>query len=137
LPGRPVRRIQSSVNRYAQAPHEQPETETTHVGDIKANLLSSTISGGWQRARQIDALYQAGAEGKVCFSITHPVLLPSALHILDTDDRIEKLVVTNTLPIPPEKRHPKIEVVSVGRLLAEIIQDIHEGHSISAKLVKA
>jgi ribose-phosphate pyrophosphokinase len=82
-------------------------------------------------------LYDRGAVGKACFSITHPVLLPSALQILETDDRIEKLVVTNTMPLSPEKRHPKIEVVSVGALLADIINDIHEGHSISGKLVKA
>lgn len=115
-------------------------TETTHVvGDIKGRrpiVIDDLLAGG-SVLKQIDALYKAGAEGKACFSITHPVLLPPALKTLDSDDRIGKLVVTNTLPIPPEKRHPKIEVISVGGLLAEIIQDIHEGHSISGKLVKA
>jgi ribose-phosphate pyrophosphokinase len=115
-------------------------TETTHVvGDIKGRrpiVIDDLLAGG-SVLRQIDALYKAGAEGKACFSITHPVLLPSALQILENDDRIEKLVVTNTLPLAPEKRHPKIEVLTVGGLLAEIIYDIHEGHSISGKLVKA
>jgi ribose-phosphate pyrophosphokinase len=64
-------------------------------------------------------------------------LLPSAIEILDGDDRIEKLVVTNTLPVPPEKRHPKVEVISIASLLADIIQDIHMGISISPKLVHA
>jgi ribose-phosphate pyrophosphokinase len=113
-------------------------TETTHVvGDIKGRrpiVIDDLLAGG-SVLKQIDALYDRGAVGKACFSITHPVLLPSALQILETDDRIEKLVVTNTLPLSPEKRHPKIEVVSVGALLADIINDIHEGHSISGKLV--
>jgi ribose-phosphate pyrophosphokinase len=87
--------------------------------------------------RQIDALYERGAEGKAYFSVTHPILLPSALEILEHDDRIEKLVVTNTLPVPSEKRHPKVEVLSIASLLADIIQDIHQGISISAKLVHA
>lgn len=115
-------------------------TETTHVvGDIKGRrpiIIDDLLAGG-SVLKQIDALYQQGAEGQACFSITHPVLLPSALKILDTDDRIAKLVVTNTIPLTPEKRHPKIEVISVGPLLADIIYDIHEGHSISNKLVKA
>ncbi len=80
-------------------------------------------------------LYAQGAEGKTWFAITHPVLLPSALEVLDRDDRIGKLVVTNTLPIPPEKLHPKIEVVSVAPLLADIIRRIHLGISISEKLI--
>ena len=115
-------------------------TETTHVvGDIKGRrpiVIDDLLAGG-SVLKQADALYKAGAEGKACYSITHPVLLPSALKILDNDDRIEKLVVTNTLPLTPEKHHPKIEVVSVGGLLADIIYNIHEGHSISGKLVKA
>jgi ribose-phosphate pyrophosphokinase len=115
-------------------------TETTHVvGDIKGRrpiIIDDLLAGG-SVLKQIDALYQQGAQGQACFSITHPVLLPSALKILDTDDRIGKLIVTNTIPLTPEKRHPKIEVVSVGTLLADIIYDIHEGHSISNRLVKA
>jgi ribose-phosphate pyrophosphokinase len=87
--------------------------------------------------KQIDALYDRGAEGKAYFSVTHPVLLPSALKILDADDRIEKLVVTNTLPVPPSKLHPKVEVLSIASLLADIISHIHQGKSISSQLVKA
>ena len=85
--------------------------------------------------KQLDILYNKGAEGKACFSVTHGILLPSALEALDSDDRIEKLVVTNTIPVPPEKRHPKIEVLSIAPLLAGIIQDIHDAKSISNKLV--
>jgi ribose-phosphate pyrophosphokinase len=115
-------------------------TETTHiVGDIKGRrpiVIDDLLAGG-SVLKQIDALYAQGAEGQACFSITHPVLLPSALKILENDERIGKLVVTNTLPLSPDKCHPKIEVISVGTLLADIIYDIHEGHSISNKLVKA
>ncbi|MCB0186507.1 MAG: hypothetical protein KDE31_19700, partial [Caldilineaceae bacterium] len=73
--------------------------------------------------------------GKACFAITHPVLLPTALERLDTDDRIEKLVVTNTIPVPPAKRHPKVEVISVAPLLADIIYRIYKAESISGRLI--
>lgn len=114
------------------------ETRATHVvGDIEGHrpiIIDDIIAGG-SVLKQIDVLYDQGADGGCCFSITHPVLLPTALEILDRDDRIEKLVVTNTIPIPPEKLHPKLEVISIAPLLAGIIKDIHEGHSISPKLV--
>ncbi len=113
-------------------------TETTHVvGDIKGRrpIVIDDLMAGGSVLKQIDALYERGAEGKAVFSVTHPVLLPTALEILDKDDRIEKLVVTNTIPIPPEKRHPKIEVLSVASLLADIIHRVHRGISISEKLI--
>ncbi len=115
-------------------------TETTHVvGDIKGHrpiIVDDLVAGG-SVLKQIDALYEHGAEGKAYFAITHPVLLPTALDILDQDERIEKLITTNTLPIPPASQHPKIEVLSVGPLLADIISRIHRGVSISERLILA
>jgi ribose-phosphate pyrophosphokinase len=114
------------------------EVETTHVvGDITGRrpIIIDDLMAGGSVLKQVDVLYEHGARGKAYFSITHPVLLPSAIKLLDADDRIEKLVVTNTVPIPPEKRHSKIQVLSIAPLLAEIIESIHEGVSISPKLV--
>ena len=114
------------------------QTHTSHVvGDITGHrpiIIDDMIASG-SVLKQLDPLYERGATGKACFAITHPILLPTALKILDTDDRIEKLVVTNTIPVPPEKLHPKIEIISIAPLLAEIIKSIHEGVSISSKLV--
>ena len=113
-------------------------SETTHVvGDIQGRrpILIDDMMASGSVLKQIDALYDRGAEGKACFAGTHPILLPSALAILDQDDRIEKLVVTNTIPVPDEKCHPKIEILSIAPLLAEIIKDIHEAVSISRRLV--
>lgn len=112
--------------------------ETTHVvGNIQGRVpivIDDLVAGG-SVLKQIDALYQAGAVGKTSFAITHPVLLPSALEYLDEDDRIGRLVVTNTIPIPYEKQHPKIEIISIAGLLAETIKRIHCGESISPLLV--
>lgn len=113
-------------------------TETTHVvGDIEGRrpIIIDDIMAGGSVLKQVDALYDAGAEGKACFAVTHPVLLPTALERLEADDRIEKLVVTNTISVPPEKRHAKVEVLSIAPLLADIIQRIYTGTSISEKLI--
>ena len=116
------------------------EVETARVvGDIKGRcpIIIDDLMAGGSVLRQINTLYDRGAEGKSYFAITHPVLLPTALDIIDSDDRIEKLITTNTIPLPPEKSHPKIEVLSVAPILADIISRIHRGISISEKLILA
>jgi ribose-phosphate pyrophosphokinase len=115
-------------------------TETTHVvGDIAGHrpVVIDDLMASGSVLKQLDALYERGAEGKAFFSITHPVMLPSALEILNKEDRIEKLITTNTIPIPPERTHPKIVVLSVAGMLADIISRIHRGVSISEKLILA
>jgi ribose-phosphate pyrophosphokinase len=114
------------------------EVKTTHiVGDITGHrpiIVDDLIAGG-SVLKQLDDLYKHGAQGKTCLAITHPVLLPSALKLLDEDDRIEKLVVTNTIPVPSEKSHPKLEILSIAPLLADIIYRIYSGISISEKII--
>lgn len=114
------------------------DTETTHVvGDIEGRrpIIIDDIMAGGSVLKQLDTLYTNGADGKACFAITHPVLLPTALDRLEADDRIEKLVVTNTIPVPSSKQHPKIEVISVAPLLADIIYRIYKAESISGRLI--
>lgn len=114
------------------------ETRVTHlVGNIRGRqpiIIDDIIASG-SVLNELDALYENGAEGKTYLAVTHPVLLPKALQLIEKDDRIGKVVVTNTLPVPESKRSPKIDVISIAPLLAGIIQDIHEERSISPKMV--
>jgi ribose-phosphate pyrophosphokinase len=114
------------------------ETHTTHVvGDIrgKSPIIIDDLMASGSVMLQLDALYDAGAVGKAYFAVTHPVLLPTAIEYLNNDDRIEKLVVTNTIHIPLEKRVPKLEILSIAPLLAKIIDRIYHGKSLSDLLV--
>jgi len=114
------------------------QVTTTHVvGDIQGRrpIIIDDLMAGGSVLKQVDALYERGAEGEAYFAITHPLLLPTAMHILDQDERIGGLVCTNTIPIPPEKLHPKIKVISIAGLLADIIHRVHKGVSITEKLV--
>jgi ribose-phosphate pyrophosphokinase len=118
----------------------QSNVETTHVvGDIRGRrpIIIDDLMASGSVMQQIEALYERGAEGKAVFSVTHPVLLPKALQILDREERIEKLIVTDTLAIPPDKRNAKIEIISVAPLLADVIHRVHEGTSISEKIILA
>ncbi|MCB0084898.1 MAG: ribose-phosphate pyrophosphokinase, partial [Caldilineaceae bacterium] len=85
--------------------------------------------------KQVEALYANGAAGKACFAVTHPVLLPSALQRLNADERIESLVVTNTIPVPADPAYAKVKVLSIAPLLADIIERIYHGASISEQLL--
>ncbi len=110
------------------------DTETTHVvGDIKDKIpivIDDVISGGTVLT-QLPALVQAGARPQVILSITHGVLAPKAMELLELPI-IQRLFITNTIPLPESKRHPKITVVSVARLLADVIWNIYLGQSISS-----
>ena len=44
---------------------------------------------------------------------------------------ISKVVVTNTLPLPPEKQIDKIEVLSVAGVIADAIDAVFEDTSVS------
>lgn len=112
------------------------EAAATHVvGDIegKIPIIVDDIIASGSVLTQVDALVEAGAQPEVYLAITHPVLLPSALERLE-HPAIKELVVTNTIHIPPEKMHPKIRVVSVAPLLAEVIKRVHAGESVSPLL---
>ena len=47
------------------------------------------------------------------------------------EDFSDKVVVTNTLPLPPEKQIDKIEVLSVSKIIADAIDAVFEDTSVS------
>jgi len=119
--------------------YQEKKVITTHVvGDIvgKRPILIDDVIASGSILDQLDALYDSGAKGKAVFSITHPILLPTAISKLENDDRVEKLVVANTVPVPEEYRRNKVEVLSIAPLLAEIINRIHQGISITGNPVR-
>jgi ribose-phosphate pyrophosphokinase len=61
---------------------------------------------------------------------THAVLCGPAIERL-RDAPIRQLVVTDSIPLPPEKQLPKIMVLSVAQLLADAIKRIHLNESVS------
>jgi ribose-phosphate pyrophosphokinase len=61
---------------------------------------------------------------------THGVLSGPALKRIASSP-LEELVLTDTLPLAPEKRIDKINVLSLASLLGEAIKNIHTGQSVS------
>jgi len=75
------------------------------------------------------ALMKFGAK-EVYACCTHPVLTDPAIARIAASD-IKELIVTNTIPLAPSKKHPKIKVLSVAPILAETILRIYNELSVS------
>lgn len=107
--------------------------ETTHVvGNVEGKIplvIDDMVASG-SVLRQLPALLEKGARPEMHLAITHPVLLPKALEELD-QEYIAELVVTDTVLVPPAKRHPKLKMVSIAPMLAYAIRGIYHGESIS------
>jgi ribose-phosphate pyrophosphokinase len=89
-------------------------------------------AGTIQKAAQ--ALVDAGAERVLACSV-HGVLSGPAIDRIEKSP-VEKLIITNTIPLTPERaRCQKIVVLSVARLLGQAIRSIHEETSVSSLFV--
>ena len=76
------------------------------------------------------ALVQRGAR-EVYVCATHALLSGPAPQRL-TDAPITEVTVTDTIGIPADRRFPKLEVLSVGELLAKAVRFTHSDQSVSA-----
>jgi ribose-phosphate pyrophosphokinase len=77
------------------------------------------------------AIVQKRGAREVYASATHPILSGPAVSRIEAAP-IKELVVTDTIPLPPEKQLPNITVLSVAPLLGEAIRRIHTGQSVGA-----
>ena len=75
------------------------------------------------------ALAEYGAKG-VYAAVCHPVLTDPATERIKNSN-IKELIVTNSLPIPPEKIQDKLTVLSIAPLLGEAILRIFHDASVS------
>jgi len=64
---------------------------------------------------------------------THGILSDDSIKEIECCKSIYQLVITNTFPIPPEKRcqSSKIVMIDISATLAEAIRRTHNGESIS------
>ena len=76
-----------------------------------------------------DLLKSRGAT-EVWAMATHGVLSGPAIDRLK-NSAIERVVLTNTLPLPPEKQIDQIEVLSIAPLIAEALSAVFDDTSVS------
>jgi ribose-phosphate pyrophosphokinase len=102
------------------------------VGDVEGKtpiLIDDVIASG-SIARQAEELVKAGSK-EAYIAITHPVLVGPAMERIQSP-AVKELIVTNTIPVPEEKRlGGKVKVLSIAPLLAKAIQRVHQHLSVS------
>lgn len=102
------------------------------IGDVdgkNALLVDDEIASGGTMLEAARFLREHGAQ-RIEAAAVHPVLSGRANERI-TDSPIERLVVTDSIPIDPIAMSDKIEVVSVAQLFADAIKAIHSGYSVS------
>jgi ribose-phosphate pyrophosphokinase len=114
------------------------EVETINViGDVEgkaALIVDDIVDSAGTLVKAADALYEAGAD-KVLACCTHPVLSGPAIERI-MESRIEELIVSDSIPLSPEKLAcPKIKVLSVAVLLGKAIQSVHDETSVSSLFI--
>lgn len=110
---------------------ESPEIHNV-IGEVKgkrAIIFDDEIASGGSILEVVDALTRLGVnEIQAC--CVHGVLSGRAIERL-RDSRLTKLVVTDTVFIPEEKKTPQLVIISVAELFAKAILHTHQGKSIS------
>jgi ribose-phosphate pyrophosphokinase len=115
--------------------HPEPdETEVLEmVGDVEGRLaiiVDDMISTGGTMIVAAEMLKERGAR-KVVAAATHGIFAGDALELFHQSS-IERVYVTDSLPLPPGGKADRIEIVPVAPMLAEAIMRIHKDLSISA-----
>jgi ribose-phosphate pyrophosphokinase len=111
--------------------NEQRAEAVNIIGEVKgrnALIVDDEVDTGSTLVATMDLLQQQGTTD-IYACCTHPVLSGPAVERLEQSP-MRELVVTDTIPLPIEKRLPKITVLSLAPLLGEAIQRIHTGQSV-------
>lgn len=102
------------------------------VGDVEGRpcvLIDDMIDTAGTIVAAAEQLTERGATAVYC-AATHGLFSGPAIDRLK-NSVLKKIVVTNTLPLPPEKQLDKIEVLSAAGIIADAIGAVFEDTSVS------
>jgi ribose-phosphate pyrophosphokinase len=103
------------------------------VGEVQGRtcvVVDDMIDTGGTIVKAAEALFEEGA-ARVVVAATHGVLSGPAVDRLK-NSRISEVVLTNTLPIPDNKRFDKLTVLSIAPLLARAINEVFSDGSVTS-----
>jgi ribose-phosphate pyrophosphokinase len=103
------------------------------VGEVKGRtciLVDDMIDTAGTITKAADALLAAGATD-VVIAATHAILSGPAVDRLKNCN-VREIIVTNTLPIPPERHFDKLTELSIAPLLSQAIREVFEDGSVTS-----
>lgn len=127
---------------YKERDITKPNSDNTRVlgmvGEVAGKdvlLVDDMIDTAGTLCNAAEKLKEAGAK-KITAAATHGIFSDPALKRI-SECPIDKVYITDTVALRKEVlEHPKIEVISVAPLLAEAIERIYTGDSLSEKLFR-
>lgn len=102
------------------------------IGDVQdkvALMIDDIVDTAGSLCEGAKALKKLGAK-TVLAACSHAVLSKNAVEKINNSD-IEKLVITDTIALPPEKQSPKIIVLSMAKSIGDVILRIQSRRSVS------
>jgi ribose-phosphate pyrophosphokinase len=118
------------IDKRRHADDEKAVAENL-IGDVRgktALITDDEIATGGTLVESARFVLSRGAK-RVVAAATHPVFSRDPRKLAEAG--IHPLVVTDTLPVPADKRPEGLEILSVAPLLADAIRCIHDGTSVS------
>ncbi len=103
------------------------------VGDVDGRvclLVDDLIDTGRTIQKAAEALKKNGAKG-VVVAATHAVFSDPASEVLQHES-IDRVVVTDTLPLPEEKRWDRLTVLPIAPMLARAIREVFDDGSVTS-----
>jgi ribose-phosphate pyrophosphokinase len=103
------------------------------VGEVEGKtclVVDDMIDTAGTITQAADALLANGAE-RVLVAATHAVLSGPAVDRLK-NSQIEEVVVTDTLPIPEDRKFDKLTVLPIAPLIARAIHEVFEDGSVTS-----
>ena len=101
-----------------------------NVENRDAILVDDMIDSAGTLCKAADLISEAGAN-KIYAACTQPLLSGEAVTRIK-NSKINKVLISDTIPLANNKRHKKIEVLSAAGLFGEAIRRIHNSESISS-----
>ena len=145
--GNPDHALGGTIDAAATSEEEEedlknPDLETmvTLVGNVKNRpvfIVDDMIDKGGSWVAAAETVQKRGGATKVYCLATHGLFAGDCLEEMEESECIDRIVVTNSFPIPNEKRAQtnKLEVLDVSFLLGEAIRRNHYGESMSQLFV--
>jgi len=101
------------------------------VADKDVIVLDDEIARGTTTLELLERLREQKVRS-IRIACTHGLFAASAAERLSEQPDVLEIVCTNTVPIPAAKTAPKLKVLSIAKPLADAMQRIHDGESVSA-----
>ena len=109
----------------------------TAIGDVEGRnvlIVDDMIDTAGTICMAANMLMDKGAKS-VRAVITHPVLSGAAYERIN-ESKLQEVIVTDTIPLNPEKDLSKFTVLSVADIFAEVIEHVHNYKEISSLFYK-